>query len=617
MKKYICILCLCTLALLPCRGGLLSKVRLNPFLDRYGEIFPYTRHYFDECDMEVAFALCGKSMAISQRGDPGAMIPNPLTMVPGLFPLGIFEKYVACPLIDTVLLPYDFFLRCRNHHCCGTEGVVLKVMQDYLQPATNMEFSVRVEASDFVGSRRVVYNGDVMRRSLETKLCTDENGELYIPVKVGSYESLTISNPDVLVRGAPFVLFCDSDGRWSTSNKFMPYGAEFGSSLYLVSRVKDDWFRAYNLAQPYYCFNCKRVLEEQKRKQSSDWMVKPFQSQWNKDGVCLACAKSLTQSEERVRIREFALEMRKLTALFETDVDLVVEHTGMSRARVKELLGFLPDPVMRGKNVIKVNLREETAHERLYAGKSWGEYYKSLPGGVLHERFADAPDYCMPGYEWVRERNRQGLSPETNFVSSAATLYGKPEIFSATLENFTNANFRAEIRSVLYARDGKAIPVTNLVVLLSAIDSLPANMPAREKRIARGDVLGRKELPPEFLVDELSQAIRSKTPDMNAHPILCNDALPLAELERAYSERRLALLRARAAMMPSFHWEDLEKRTAFISRFKELSRRSREESWSDEERAEALDSLVREALPAQMPRNWRKCLLEARKKQGR
>lgn len=606
------------MALLPCLGGLFSQVRLNPLLDRYGEIYPYTRHYFDDCYKEVAFALYGKSMAISQRGDPGAMIPNPLTIVPGIYPLGILEKYVVCPLIDTLLLPYDFFLLCRNHYRSGRDGVVMKVMLDERRPATNMEFRVCVEAAGRVDYQRVVYGGEVMSRSFETKLRTDGNGELYIPVVVGCYEALNVSNPEVLVKGSPFGIRCSSDGRWFTKNVYMQRGAEFGSSLYLVRMAEGNWYRAYDLRRPYCCFNCRRKLQAQRRREGLPWNDKPFQSQWNKEGVCLACTNSLTQTEERARILEFSIEMRKLTALFETDIDLVVEHTGISRARAKEILGFLPDPVMGGKNVIKVNLQEEITRERRYAGKSWVDYCKELPGGVLRDEWVDEPDFCMPGYEWVRERHEKGLLAKNGLKSLAATLYDKPETFAKTLLGFTNANLRAEIRNALYAWNGKPIPATNLVALLSAIDTLPTNMPAREKRIARGDVLVRKELPPWFLVNELNQALESETPVANAHPILCNASLPLAERERAYSERRLALLRAKAAMTPSFPWENSEKRTAFLSRYEVLSQRNKDKSLSDDEYEEAVDALLRETLPGKMPQNWRRCVREARNhRQGR
>lgn len=612
MKRYFWSFFICSLTMFPCLGGLFSRVRLNPFLDRTGEIYPYTRHYFDECYMEVSFALFGKSMALSQRGDPGAMIPNPLTIVPGLFPLGIFEKIVVCPQIDAVLLPYDFFLLCRNHYRCGADGIVLKVMLDERNPATNMELCVCIEAAEAVGSQRVVYDGEVQKRVFETKLHTDGNGECYIPVMVGSYAKLTITSTDALVKGSPFELRCRSDGIWFTNNKYMPQGAEFGSSLYHVRRCDGNWSRAYNMTRSYCCFNCDRKLQAQRRMTGMPWTGKPLQSRWNKEGLCLACTNSLTIAEEKKRIMAFWREIGKLTALYEADVDLVVEHTGISRTRVKEILGFLPDPVMDGKNVIKVNLREEAACERLYAGKTRVEYLKGLPEGVRRDEGEEEHCFYMPGFEWLRAKHEQERREKAVLRNLAATLYDKPDAFAETLEGFTNANLRAEIRNVLCTCSEKAIPETNLVALLSAIDSLPVNMSAREKRIARGDVLVRKELPPGFLVDELKRAIKSKTPTASAHPILCNASLPIDERERAYSERRLAILRAYVAMTPSFPWKSAEKQTEFLSRFEALSQKRKNRSMSGNEYVEALDALLRETLPAQMPPTWRKCVREAR-----
>lgn len=354
----------------------------NPLVDRYGELFPQTRHYYDsDCSRETRFSLVGKSLSLLQRNDPGAMIPNPITIIPGVFPLGIIENYLFCPVLDTVFLPYDLCLWIRNEWACSHDGILFKIMEDQCHPASNETFVVSIECDFRRERRRVIYNGDVLTGSERFVLRTNSDGEFYVPTPVNGYSSLRVTSTNRLYRGTPFVITCLDDGRWETIRQRRFPRCDFSGGLGFFRSVNTnsaDIFRCVSMPHFGFCPYCRFGENAERRKQIAFQRSVSMKPVWNTRGECLVCRGRLSAHKEAVRIGELLARKREIPVKSEADVDLVVAYTGISRRRVKEMFDYIPDPVMKYRNVVKINLQEELSDEMKVQGVPRTVYVKQV-----------------------------------------------------------------------------------------------------------------------------------------------------------------------------------------------------------------------------------------------
>ena len=121
-----------------CRG-------LNPIpaWDRSGEYYSLTHGYTKWGDVNGR-DFCGLGKAMVQGGwfgGPWMAFPLP-TLLLGI-PIMYAEKFTICPVIDTLMLPRDLYIR---KSLCDevTTGVLLELKDYWGRPATNISFELLI-----------------------------------------------------------------------------------------------------------------------------------------------------------------------------------------------------------------------------------------------------------------------------------------------------------------------------------------------------------------------------------------------------------------------------------------------------------------------------------------
>ena len=161
-----------------CRG-------LNPIpaWDRSGEYYSLTHGYTKWSDVNGR-DFCGLGKAMVQGGwfgGPWMAFPLP-TLLLGI-PIMYAEKFTICPVIDTLMLPRDIYIR---KSLCDevTTGVLLELKDYWGRPATNISFGLRA-VPDSDPSKKVFYDG---RRENSVMLArrTDAQGQYWFPLAVST-----------------------------------------------------------------------------------------------------------------------------------------------------------------------------------------------------------------------------------------------------------------------------------------------------------------------------------------------------------------------------------------------------------------------------------------------
>ena len=124
---------------------------------REGMLYCYTKDYHVR---ELPFCLLGKSLTTSKGDGSWEIIPSPTAIFPGI-PLLFAERNLICPFVDTVMIPYDVFMKARNKYLCEKKGAWLKIIDCSGRPMAGVEIAFSVNA---LSGRRIVYNGDVQAR---------------------------------------------------------------------------------------------------------------------------------------------------------------------------------------------------------------------------------------------------------------------------------------------------------------------------------------------------------------------------------------------------------------------------------------------------------------------
>lgn len=157
-----------------CRG-------LNPIpaWDRSGEYYSLTHGYTKWSDMNGR-DFCGLGKAMVQGGwfgGPWMAFPLP-TLLLGI-PIMYAEKFTICPVIDTLMLPRDLYI--RKSLCDEAKTGVLLELEDYWgRPATNISFGM-LAVPECDPSKKVFYDGR-RENSVELARRTDEQGRYWFPL---------------------------------------------------------------------------------------------------------------------------------------------------------------------------------------------------------------------------------------------------------------------------------------------------------------------------------------------------------------------------------------------------------------------------------------------------
>ena len=145
-----------------------------------GRLYCYTVDYHDEY---LPFGLIGKSLTCGGGNGSWAILPPPTAIFPGL-PLYLIEQFAICPAIDTLMIPYDLWLKCWKSHLCDKFGVLVKVRDRDGNPIPDLEIGVTIDQRP---GYRIVYNGVARPRGYySTSVRSDASGTAYIPIDLGN-----------------------------------------------------------------------------------------------------------------------------------------------------------------------------------------------------------------------------------------------------------------------------------------------------------------------------------------------------------------------------------------------------------------------------------------------
>ena len=251
-----------------------ENFRPLPGPGRDGRLYCYTEDYFKD---NTSFSLVGKTIVKSDRS---WLLPLPGTIFPGL-PLYGLEKYVICPVVDTLLIPYDLYLKARNAYVCAHDGLWVTMLDCDGRPIPNVDIRIAIGnclAPSFQYAplyRRVIYDGKpiaTMSSGIAASLphvVTDEKGEAYIPIDFGSCTYIclrwTVQTPSNK-QGEQFVVWIDGGVRWEQDkearNVLKPRMAHLtrllnGMSWHIERRSHPSFQKSnhYPLQSPYHKLN--------------------------------------------------------------------------------------------------------------------------------------------------------------------------------------------------------------------------------------------------------------------------------------------------------------------------------------------------------------------------
>lgn len=169
-----------------CRG-------LNPIpsWNRSGEFYSITRNYStaDSKPPNDRFCLLGKAMVQGGwSGGQSAMIAIPLPTLYLGIPIMWIENATICPVVDTLMLPRDLYLRQRMK-TESDEGLTVEVRDYWNRPATNV--LVEISASPTYGRKSVTYGGNAApdRSVIDTRR-TGPDGRCRFPLAMSSVYGL-------------------------------------------------------------------------------------------------------------------------------------------------------------------------------------------------------------------------------------------------------------------------------------------------------------------------------------------------------------------------------------------------------------------------------------------
>ena len=156
--------------------GCQTPLQPIPGPGRDGRLYCYTVDYHDKY---LPFSLIGKSLTCGGGDASWAILPPPTAIFPGL-PLYLIEHFAICPVIDTLMIPYDLWLKYWKSRVCDKYGVFVKVKDCDGNPIPDLELGVTIDQRS---GYRIVYDGVARPRGYySTSVRSDASGTAYIPI---------------------------------------------------------------------------------------------------------------------------------------------------------------------------------------------------------------------------------------------------------------------------------------------------------------------------------------------------------------------------------------------------------------------------------------------------
>ena len=203
----------CLAAVLLALAGGCASFQPIPGPGRDGGLYRYTRDYDDEM---LPFSLCGKALVSEANQNWNLLLP---AVVVGA-PLYGLEQFVLCPVVDTVLLPYDLALKLWKSRVCARNGIRVQILDGagIRAPVTDCEISVIVDAR---AGYRIVYGGRPCPRGYyAAHVVTDENGEAYVPIDMDTCQKVRLEGWTLTTLGKEeFRAEVSRDHYWSSPSQ--------------------------------------------------------------------------------------------------------------------------------------------------------------------------------------------------------------------------------------------------------------------------------------------------------------------------------------------------------------------------------------------------------------
>lgn len=304
---------------------------------RNGRFYCYTEDYPDR---HFPFCLLGKSLTASKGDGSWEFLPPPTAIFPG-YPLFWLERYIICPVVDTVMIPYDLYLRKRNANVCARDGYYVRIIDYAGQAVQDVDIEVIVDARY---GYRIIYDGQACAQGFYSeKKKTDENGELYIPIDITSCSNVRFSGRELTSVGTEaFEGFVTPDGFAST-------------------RIGDSDSRCFSLDGQQMVFDVEHPFYRCPRCTSGSLPRKA--DKWDFNGVCVICGKRLTNRMMQDRLRFFLRWQESYRnarpPILKKDYEAICKQTGLTMRTLEGIYGTCaPED---GRKRIVVRLRGKIA----------------------------------------------------------------------------------------------------------------------------------------------------------------------------------------------------------------------------------------------------------------
>ena len=142
---------------------------------------------------------------------------------------------------------------------------------------------------------------------------------------------------------------------------------------------------------------------------------------------------------------------------------------------------------------------------------------------------------------------------------------------------------------------------------LVALLELSEREPEKSKNL-KNAILGQKELGEELALKYYEESVAAHDEE-KIRALLRNKALPINVVQQAYANPYFVSIRYAAAKSRNFPWSpNGEARKEFIAKSRALFVERKRGNIDDKTLNEALDTLMKETLPVEMPENWRWCI---------
>jgi hypothetical protein len=273
MKRLgLIIVCIVTIVFVVSIGcGCRLPIKAVPGPGRNGRLYCYTEDYSDRY---FPFCLYGKSLIASKGDGSWEIIPPPTAIFPGI-PLFFLEKYIICPVIDTVMIPYDFYLKIQNAKVCENDGVFIKVVDVSGKPVQGVDVKISIGAKN---GYRIVYGGKACHKWMYQEVIkSDVHGEVYVPVDIETCSEIRFSGQWKTTNG------CDLfDGKIDCQyfNENISYWIRNGGDEARILFWGDRYLPGEYLK---ISMRCPRCL--------SRGIVRELDDKWRLTGECVKCGK--------------------------------------------------------------------------------------------------------------------------------------------------------------------------------------------------------------------------------------------------------------------------------------------------------------------------------------